>query len=239
MKNGLIRLIRMAESTRHIWVKATHLCYPHKLNEPILSFKGCQDYFVLIFVSEIRVFIEKSIKTLIRWSILWHLIQVYPVCQDAFSGTLGIKGLLYNLIERQQLNFQLKSIAQLDVLLFELQHDKTNKMTCAPSEIQISLGIRPVWSESSLSAWRKLQFLATHWAHSKDSDQTGQMPRLIRIFAGCKGHFAGFVMLWLICLFEIQFLVKQRINRNLWALFHCSPLCSLQINPFRQESQRV
>ena len=42
-----------------------------------------------------------------------------------------------------------------------------------PAKTQISLGIRPVWSESSLSAWRKFGSLATHWAHSKDSDQTG------------------------------------------------------------------
>ena len=49
---------------------------------------------------------------------------------------------------------------------------------------QISLGIRPVWSESSLSAWRKLGSLATHWVHSKDSEQTGRMPRLIWVFAG-------------------------------------------------------
>ena len=54
-----------------------------------------------------------------------------------------------------------------------------------PAKTQISLGIRPVWSESSLSAWRKLGSLATQWAHSKDSDQTRQMPRLIRVFAGC------------------------------------------------------
>ena len=52
------------------------------------------------------------------------------------------------------------------------------------AKTQISLGIRPVWSESSLSAWRKLVSLATHLAHSKDSDQTGRMPRLIWVFAG-------------------------------------------------------
>ena len=46
---------------------------------------------------------------------------------------------------------------------------------------QIRLGGCP---ESSLSAWRKLGSLATHWAHSEDSDQTGQMPRLIWIFPG-------------------------------------------------------
>ena len=57
-------------------------------------------------------------------------------------------------------------------------------MAVRPVKTQISLGIRPVWSESSLSAWRKLRSLATHWAHSEDSDQTGRMPRLIWVFAG-------------------------------------------------------
>ena len=37
---------------------------------------------------------------------------------------------------------------------------------CAQRRL-ISLGIHPVWSESSLSAWRKLGSLATHRAHSK------------------------------------------------------------------------
>ena len=45
-------------------------------------------------------------------------------------------------------------------------------------------GIRPVWSESLLSAWSKLRSSATQWAHSKDSNQTGRMPRLIWVFAG-------------------------------------------------------
>ena len=35
------------------------------------------------------------------------------------------------------------------------------------AKTQISLGIRPVWSESSLSAWRKLGSLAIHSAHSE------------------------------------------------------------------------
>ena len=48
----------------------------------------------------------------------------------------------------------------------EPPHDKTNKMT-ALAKTQISLGIRPVWSESSMSAWTK-------W----------RMPRMIRVVAG-------------------------------------------------------
>ena len=58
----------------------------------------------------------------------------------------------------------------------ETRHDKTNKMSVCPAKTQISL--------SSLSAWRKLGSLATHWGHSEDSDQTGRMPRLIWVFAG-------------------------------------------------------
>ena len=73
---------------------------------------------------------------------------------------------------------------------------------CAQRRL-ISLGIRPVWSESSLSAWRKLGSLVTHWVHTEYSDQpghpldqTGWMPRLIRVFAG-RSHFVGFGMRWL------------------------------------------
>ena len=51
----------------------------------------------------------------------------------------------------------------------------------------------PAKTQSSLSAWRKLGSLATHWVHCQDSDQTGQMPRLIQVFAGCTDHFVGFV----------------------------------------------
>ena len=67
---------------------------------------------------------------------------------------------------------------------YEPRHNKTNKVSVHPAKIQISLGIRPVWSESSLSTWRKLGSLATHLVHSEDSDQAGRMPRLIWVFAG-------------------------------------------------------
>ena len=70
---------------------------------------------------------------------------------------------------------------------FEPPHNKTNKMAkwhVRPAKTHISLGICPVWSESSLSTWRKLGTLATHWAHSEDSDQTGRMPRPIWVFVG-------------------------------------------------------
>ena len=39
---------------------------------------------------------------------------------------------------------------------YEPPRDKTNKVSVRWAKTRISLGIRPVWSESSLSAWRKL-----------------------------------------------------------------------------------
>ena len=49
--------------------------------------------------------------------------------------------------------------------------------------------LRSAWAstqsdQSSLSALRKPGSLTTHWVHSKDSDQTGRMPRLIWVFTG-------------------------------------------------------
>ena len=71
----------------------------------------------------------------------------------------------------------------------EPAHDKPTKWHVRPAKTQISLGIRPVWSESLLSAWRKLGSLATNWAHTEDSEQTGRMPRLIWVFIGRTCYF--------------------------------------------------
>ena len=88
-------------------------------------------------------------------------------------------------------------------MAYEPQHDKTNKVTVHPAKTQMSLGIRPVWSESSLCAeWVAKDPRFLH-ADSEDSDQTGRMPRLIWVFAGrvvillalsCRGSY---VLLWL------------------------------------------
>ena len=45
---------------------------------------------------------------------------------------------------------------------YEPRHDKTVEVTVRPVRTHISLGIHPVWSESTLSAWRKLGSLATY-----------------------------------------------------------------------------
>ena len=68
--------------------------------------------------------------------------------------------------------------------LFEPRHDKTNKMSVRPAKTQISLGIRPVWSQSLLWAQWVAKDTSFLRADSEDSDQTGRMPRLIWVFAG-------------------------------------------------------
>ena len=66
-----------------------------------------------------------------------------------------------------------------------VSHEMTQpiKWVCAQRRL------RSAWAsaqsdQSSLFAWIKLGSLATHWAHSEESDQTGRMPRLIWVFAG-------------------------------------------------------
>ena len=57
-------------------------------------------------------------------------------------------------------------------------------MSVRQAKTQISLGIRPVWSESSLSAQWVAKGPSFLHADSEDSDQAGRMPRLIWVFAG-------------------------------------------------------
>ena len=66
---------------------------------------------------------------------------------------------------------------------------KTNKMTVRPAKTQISLGTRPVWSESSLCA---------HWV-AKDPFFMRTAKNLIWVFAGRTCYFIAFVMRQLIC----------------------------------------
>ena len=66
----------------------------------------------------------------------------------------------------------------------EPRQDKTNKMSVRPAKTQISLGIRPVWSEPSLCAQWVAKGPSFLYVDSEDSDQIGRMPRLIWVFAG-------------------------------------------------------
>ena len=71
----------------------------------------------------------------------------------------------------------------------EPQHDKTNKITCAPSENSDKPGHLP--SLIRVFAVPSMGSLGPNVFHvdSKDSDQTGQMPGLIWVFTGAKVIF--------------------------------------------------
>ena len=56
---------------------------------------------------------------------------------------------------------------------------------------EIVVGIHPVWSESSLSAWRSIGSLATHKVHSEGSDQTRRCP-------GWSESLLGTHIIWLV-----------------------------------------
>ena len=76
---------------------------------------------------------------------------------------------------------------------FELPHDKTNKLTVHPVKTQISLGIRPVWSESSpCTQWvaKDPSFLHTDSKDWSDWADAQADP----IFAGGTCHIVGLVM---------------------------------------------
>ena len=109
-------------------------------------------------------------------------LQVVPMLDPSFWLLLGPSSYskFYNIVTPPVK----EKLELVNKFLYKPPHDKTNKKTVQPAKTQISMVIRPVWSESSLSAWRKLESLTTHWAHSEDSDQTGRMPRLIWVFAG-------------------------------------------------------
>ena len=95
--------------------------------------------------------------------------------------------------------------------LNEPPHEKANKMTVRPAKTQISLGIRLVWSESSLSAWRKLGSLATHWAQSEDSDQTGQSDQSFR---WAHSYIVGLVMRRLKCLLQFAQMIGLIMSKH-------------------------
>ena len=71
---------------------------------------------------------------------------------------------------------------------------KPTKWHVRPAKTQISLGIRPVWSESSLCAQWVAKDPSFIHADGEYADLTERMPRLIWVFAGRTHHFVGFVM---------------------------------------------
>ena len=79
-------------------------------------------------------------------------------------------------------------------------------MTVRPVKTQLSLGIRPVWSESSLRAWWVANDQSFLHADNENSDQTG---RMIWVFTGRTCQFVGFFMRRLKYLLQLSQLFKD------------------------------
>ena len=95
---------------------------------------------------------------------------------------------------------------------------KPTKWYVRPAKTQISLGIRPVWSESSLCAQWVAKDLSFLHADSEESDKTGPMPRLIWVFAGPTCQFVGFVTRRLIYMY-IYIWHLFELTDMFWCLF--------------------
>ena len=103
----------------------------------------------------------------------------------------------------------------------------------------LKVGICSVWSASLLGIqWVAKDSTFLH-ADREETDRTGWMPMLIWVFAGCTGHFVGFVVLW----FKNDLPVFQPIRILLWFLSNITfrmPTSVywwnwhvIQLNPFR------
>ena len=130
--------------------------------------------------------------------LFWCSIQSIGV-----EFVLGTKRTLKRNLTISKLFFYIYMFYSFSLLIpvFEPRHDKTNKMSLRPAKTQISLGIRPVWSESSLCAQWVAKGLRFLHADSKYSDQT---------------HFVGFVMSRLIYYRQLSY--PENVNIFLYQL---------------------
>ena len=118
---------------------------------------------------------------------------------------------------------------------------KPTKGHVRPAKTQISLGIRPVWSESSLCVQRVAKTRFLH-ADSKASDHTGWMPRLIWVYAGRTGHFVGFVMRWLISdEMHSDTIAVRRLTTPLFCTHVWDRVWNVKtaVEPFREKNNNV
>ena len=93
---------------------------------------------------------DEKYHNLLRWLILFHHVDSRILTKQTWAGQ--------------------KMVVSVDRLIYmNCCMTKSTKWPVHPGETQISLGILcPVWSESSMSAWRNIGPLTTCWAHSED-----------------------------------------------------------------------
>ena len=123
--------------------------------------------------------------------------------------------------------------------MLEMSHlmTKPTNWHVRPAKTQISLGIRPGWSESSLSAWRKLGYLDTGWVHSEDSDQTGRMLSL----CWARSHFVSwggsnvsciYTLLWRFAIYLDTFYAAKDDSIKYFTLLFFRYECNFIVNQY-------
>ena len=103
--------------------------------------------------------------------------------------------------------------------------------------------LRSAWAsvqsdQSSLCAQWVAKDLNFFHADSKDSDQTGRMPRLIGVFAGCTCHFVGFVMRWLKSLGCLERATELPVSQAAVAYYDICRMWRSPINTLLQRNNK-
>ena len=152
-------------------------------------------YFLKVFILYFKLISINCIQVPSLWGV--HLLG-----WDFDSWTFGH-------FEKSQVHCALiRSITIVGVVVLNFEQCRIKRMSCCMTKptkwpvhtgkTQISLGICPDWSESSVSAWRKLGFLATDWVHRENwSDWADAQADLSLRWA--HSHFVGFVKRRLKC----------------------------------------
>ena len=143
-----------------------------------------------------------------QWSVLLHLYSVRNLMKTVYQSN--------NRTPYNKMICTIKTINTTTGIFMQfkttgiLQKKMIRDLTKPTKWVCAQRRLRSAWAsaqsdQSSLSAWRKLESLAIHWAHCEDSDQTGRMPRLMWVFAG-----RTVILLVLSCRGSNAFLTKKK-----------------------------
>ena len=89
---------------------------------------------------------------------------------------------------------------------------KSTNWHVRPAKTQINLGIRSVWSVSSLCAQCVAKDPSFLHADNENSDRAGRMPRLIWVFAGHTCHLFSFLSFFFFFFFFFFCFVTRRLK---------------------------
>ena len=130
-------------------------------------------------------------KNLISFVMLWIKLYLSGYVYLLFDSEKAVRSLLQECTHdyssgEYYFNISSRRMRSKEVILFEVLHNKTSKMTCAqhpPSLRVFAVCMKKHWAH-----------LTTCWAHIGDSAQTGWMPGLIWVFTERTCNFVGFVV---------------------------------------------